>query len=289
MRIVTYNLRYDSQPDNISIQQSLDSLPDPLQQPSFLSHNGKERPWSRRRLGVAQRLLSEGITIASFQEALVRQVRDLAELFGSEWSWIGIGRNNGIEAGEFCPIFFKNSVVNLILRIPSGYRELTLNTPFEPSKFPGAGSFRVCTTAYFSTVVGSTKKHFTLLNTHLDDQSDAQRKLGASMLLIRARFEAVRTAYNIITGSEPQVAIDATFAKKYAVKDDQLPGFKMLDLRGEAPRRNIQDASSWSRIDFIFGGNNRAWTAESHNVGTNLSDDGMLESDHRPVFTDVTI
>ena len=30
MRIATYNLRYDSQPDSISVQQSLENLPDPL-------------------------------------------------------------------------------------------------------------------------------------------------------------------------------------------------------------------------------------------------------------------
>ena len=58
-----------------------------------------------------------------FQEALVRQVKDLAELFGPEWSWvrnlparcrisaddlqIGVGRDDGQERGEYCPIFFK--------------------------------------------------------------------------------------------------------------------------------------------------------------------------------------
>lgn len=88
---------------------------------------------------------------------------------------------------------------------PSGYRKLDSfppydtisgtflpsNTPFEPSKFPGAGSVRICTAAHFQ--VTGTDKKFTLLNTHLDDQSDAQRRLAGSMLLTRARFEAVTT------------------------------------------------------------------------------------------------
>ncbi|KAG6873903.1 hypothetical protein C0995_009682 [Termitomyces sp. Mi166 len=112
------------------------------------------------------------------------------------------------------------------------------------------------------------------------------------MLLTRARFEAVNTnnpvfitgdfnspamgsdsgAYNIITGVTPPVAINATFAAKYHVDDDQLPDFTMLDLRGQAPRRNIStnfatftgftapnDTSQWTRIDFIFGGSNGKW------------------------------
>lgn len=40
-----------------------------------------------------------------------------------------------------------------------------------------------------------------MLNTHLDDQSDAERRLAASMLLTRARFEAVTTGNPVlITG-----------------------------------------------------------------------------------------
>ncbi|GLB39133.1 putative endonuclease/Exonuclease/phosphatase family protein [Lyophyllum shimeji] len=300
MRIVTYNLRFDSQPDNITVQESLNSLLDPLQQPAFLTLTKEDyhSEWG-------------------FQEALVRQVNDLAELFGPEWSWIGVGRDDGVAAGEFSPIFFKNDVK----LISKDFFWLS-NTPFEPSKFPGAGSIRICTAAFFSTSVGGTQKNFTLLNTHLDDQSDAQRRLGASMLLVRARFEAVRTgtpvfitgdfnspstgpdsgAYNIITGAAPPVAINATFADKYAVKPDQLPDFKMLDLRGQAPRRNVSanfatftgfsapnDTSSWARIDFMFGGNNKGWTAEGQKAATSLSDDGVLASDHRPVFTDVSI
>lgn len=58
MRIATYNLRYDSQPDRITVPQSLDALPDPLERPRFLNKTG-EQPWSTRRIKVAQQLLNE--------------------------------------------------------------------------------------------------------------------------------------------------------------------------------------------------------------------------------------
>ncbi|RDB30235.1 hypothetical protein Hypma_007157 [Hypsizygus marmoreus] len=319
MRVVTYNLRFDSQPNNITVQQSIDGLADPLVQPTF-QRVTTEQPWSTRRIRVADHLLSEGILVAGFQEALVRQVKDLAELFGKEWSWVGVGRDDGIAAGEFSPIFFKNDVK--LISNDSFWLSKNRNTPFEPSKFPGAGSFRVCTVAHFSLASGGTQRNFTLLNTHLDDQSDAQRRLGASLLITRARFEAVRTnspvlitgdfnspstgtnsgAYNIITGATPPVAINATFAAKFAVGANELPCFKMLDLRGQAPRRNVSanfatftgfrvpnDTSQWTRIDFIFGGSNGGWTTQGYKVGTSLSDDGLLASDHRPVFADVSV
>jgi hypothetical protein len=96
----------------------------------------------------------------------------------------------------------------------------------------------------------------------------------------------------------------------------------MIDLCAAAPRRNVSanfatytgfksacDTYEWARIDFIFGGNlgwwvvvilkHRMYDASTHNllsrtavdrykVGTSLSDDGLLASDHRPVFADVS-
>lgn len=64
MRISTWNLRFDSMPDNITVQQSLDSLQDPLLQPTFLAIT-EEQPWSTRRIQVAEQLLSSGISLAS--------------------------------------------------------------------------------------------------------------------------------------------------------------------------------------------------------------------------------
>lgn len=75
-----------------------------------------------------------------------------------------------------------------------------------------------------------------------------------------------------MTGAAAPVAINVTFAAKYAVGATQLPNFKMLDLRGQAPRRSVSsnfatftgftlpnDTSHWTRIDFAFGGNNGGW------------------------------
>ena len=63
IRIASWNLRYDSMPNNITVQQTLASLADPLQQPAFFNLTG-EQPWSTRRIKVAQRLLSENIVLA---------------------------------------------------------------------------------------------------------------------------------------------------------------------------------------------------------------------------------
>ncbi|KAJ7495480.1 Endonuclease/exonuclease/phosphatase [Mycena latifolia] len=305
MRFVTYNLRYDSQPDNITVQQSLNSLPDPLTGPGYLRKSG-EQPWSLRRLRVAEQLLSSGIVLAGFQEALVRQVHDLAELFGTDWDWVGVGRDDGVEAGEYSPVFYKKSEL-VLLSYDSFW---TSNTPFTPSRYPGAGSHRVCTALHLQRRNGGQK--FTVLNTHLDDQSEAQRRHAASMLLARARYETVSTgcpvfvlgdstAYEIATGVRAPGALPADFAARYSV-DADAPPFVLHDLRAYTPRRAVSanhatftgftapnDTRSWSRIDFVFGGGNGGWEATGFTVGSALTDDGVLASDHRPVFADVLI
>ncbi|KZT64960.1 DNase I-like protein [Daedalea quercina L-15889] len=314
MRIATYNLRYDSQPDNISVRESVQALPNPLERPRFLGWSG-EVPWSTRRLKVAQLLLHEEPNVIGFQEALVRQVHDLAELLGNGWAWVGVGRDDGDRAGEFCPIFYKKSELTLV-----HHESFWLSdNPFEPSKYPDAGSFRVCEVARFKT----SSKTFTILNSHLDDRSDAQRRLAASMLLTRAHYEAYTTsnpvfitgdfnsasyghdsgAYQIITGAIPPVPVNETFAEKYRVPPHAgKSAFVMVDLKAETPRMQVSgnyatftgfnrpgDSSVYTRIDFVLGGSNGGWTVDGYKVGTSLTDDGILASDHRPVYTDVTI
>lgn len=62
MRIATYNLRYDTQPDHISVVQTLAALPDPLDGQPYLGKKG-EQPWSTRRIHVAQHMLEAGADV----------------------------------------------------------------------------------------------------------------------------------------------------------------------------------------------------------------------------------
>ena len=89
MRVATYNLRYDSKPDNITVNETLAALPDPLTAPKYFGLKG-EQPWSTRRIKVFEHLEHERIVLAGFQEALVRQVTDLAELLGDGWGWVSL-------------------------------------------------------------------------------------------------------------------------------------------------------------------------------------------------------
>ncbi|QRW26077.1 hypothetical protein RhiXN_11154 [Rhizoctonia solani] len=320
LRLTTWNLRYDSQSNNLTVTDSIANLPDRLIEPEpYYADASHEKPWSTRRIGVAALLKFQGSSIIypnSFPGGVVRQVHDLQELLGKEWGWVGVGRDDGVERGEFSPIFFKKSVVEL----KSWDTFWLTNTPFDVSKYPGAGSYRICTVARLSI----SGKDFTLLNTHFDDQSDAQRRLAASLILYRAKYEAATTqapvfvngdfnspaegtdngAYKIFTGVIAPVAINATFAQKFAVpKNKPLPeGFKMVDTRGATPREKVFGhfatytgfsapgyTNSYGRIDFVFGASHVKWQSVAYKADEVLYDDGIYLSDHRPVTVDLVL
>ncbi|KAF8522666.1 Endonuclease/exonuclease/phosphatase [Gautieria morchelliformis] len=314
LRILSFNLRFDSQPDNVPLEETLKNLPDPRAQRTVFYRNPKERPWSIRRIRVASEVVFNRVDLAGFRKVLARQVNDLQELLGSEWDHRGVGRDDGKEAGEFSPIFWKKPA----LRLLDWDCFWLSNTPFKiGSKYPEAGSVRICTVAHFQSASGE----LTVLVTHWDEQSDAQRQLAASLILHRAHYEALRTGspvvllgdfnspafgrdnagYEIITGARPPVEINQGFKDRYPIAPSS-GTFCMIDFIGDAPRPNISgnyatytgfsamhDTSAFARIDFIMGGSNRGWRACSHRIGQSLYDDGMYESDHRPVFADVQI
>jgi hypothetical protein len=57
-RLVSYNFRYDSQSNAITVQETIDGLSKGLPaKPSTFYGNTGEKPWSTRRIGVANDIL----------------------------------------------------------------------------------------------------------------------------------------------------------------------------------------------------------------------------------------
>lgn len=63
LRFMSYNMRYDSMPDNISVNQSIHALPNTVPSAPKYYANMTEQPWSQRRLYVASDILSNDIDL----------------------------------------------------------------------------------------------------------------------------------------------------------------------------------------------------------------------------------
>ncbi|CDK29634.1 unnamed protein product [Kuraishia capsulata CBS 1993] len=319
LRFQNWNLRFDSKPDSLSIEETIESLNSTIPNDDEIDYYGipTEVPWSRRRIDIANDVLFNKPVVFTVNEALVRQVRDLDELLGSDFEWVGVGRNDGRESSEFQAVFYNTKKVKVL-----SWDTFWLSyTPFEPSKFPGAGSYRSATAVRLRTVDGLK---FTILNAHLDDQSEEQRRLGGSLLRYRGAFEFEQQAgpvfllgdfnsqssgrscgaYNLVTGNEDYVEMNSEFVDKY--KSSIYKSFTFDDIMAATPVesrlghhatftsfRALGITRAFSRIDFQFGGNahngEKKWTAIRYKVGEMWYDDRYHLSDHRPVITDVVI
>lgn len=298
-------------PDKKSIRQSIDELDWVLPpEPSYYA-NITEQPWSLRRLYVANDLRSHNVDIFGGQELLERQVSDLSILLGTEFEWVGVGREDAKTAGEFAPIFYRKSKLKLL----EWDTFWLTDTPFDVSKYPDAGSYRIATAARFRT---ESDKPLTVINTHLDEQSAAQRKLGLSLILHRAKYESIKThapvlltgdfnspvtddAYQVLTGVKHPVQLNSTFLDRYswsAKEEKGFEDFKMVDLLGKVePWQRLSsnyatftdflapgNTSEYSRLDYIMADSHSHWDAASYRVEDNLSDNGVYHSDHKLVF-----
>ncbi len=116
--------------------------------------------WSHRIERVADEMRQ--VDLIGVQEALRHQVEQLAEQL-SEYTWVGVGRNDGKEDGEFVPVFFRTAMFELLGATTFWLSE----TPEKPgSRGWDAALLRVVTSAHLK--VRGTEFVFHVMNTHFD-------------------------------------------------------------------------------------------------------------------------
>ena len=152
------------------------------------------------------------------------------------------------------------------------------------------------------------------MNTHLDHLSDEQRGYGLSLVLHRAKYEAIKTqrpvfvtgdfnsrtdqlGYKVITGQTEPLKLNSTFTEKYSWSKEEEREFIFKDVIGETvPERRSGDYATftgfanpsgtkeYSRIDFVMGGSNGGWKSSSYRVGETLTDNGLWSRYFYPLF-----
>lgn len=257
-----------------------------------------EQPWSTRAPLVVSTLSRTAAdtphaVVVGMQEATAAQLADIKTGLGPAWAHIGVGRDDGNEAGEFSPILYRPSALRLL------YNETKWlsPTPDRPSYGWGAGSRRVVTVGVFEHV--ATGRRFVAANTHLDNLSPRARREGVKVALDRLR--AVQREY----GPEGQaaalpVSLTGDFNSEpgqdaYAAVAGSGGLGELYELADE-PRRvgpyetytSFSSRQKGSRIDFAWLGPaaGKQWTVRRYEVVDNVVD-GVYASDHRMVFGDV--
>lgn len=194
-----------------------------------------------------------------------------------EYDYVGVGRDDGKEGGEFSAVFYKKEKYELL---NSGSFWLS-ETPEQPGKGWDAACIRICSWAKLREK--ETGKEFVHLNTHLDHRGAVAMQKGAELVAERGCA---------ISGDSP-----AFFTGDFNVTPDSAPYRTVLDAgftdcRTAATRTD--DAATYHNferpgfagdvIDYVFFKGDvdvKKFAVIRDRI------DGDLPSDHYPVYADV--
>ncbi|EAS28238.2 endonuclease/exonuclease/phosphatase [Coccidioides immitis RS] len=259
-----------------------------------------EKPWPERKHLVLNELIfhtrHNAESFICLQEVLHVQLEDVLSglnSHGDAWAYIGVGRDDGKQAGEYSPIFYRPDIWKL-----ETWETVWLSeTPEVPSKGWDAASIRIVTVGVFRH--RASRKTVLAMSTHLDDQGSKSRYESAKLILrtidgylhkFKDRISGLFLAgdFNSEVNQEAyQVFIDQTSPLVDArdqIKPDERYGNEItytgFGYEGERE----------TRIDYILVGPKNEqgfpWTVKQYGVLPNKFDDGVFSSDHRAVVAD---
>ncbi|KAK5656186.1 hypothetical protein OQA88_4946 [Cercophora sp. LCS_1] len=277
IRLITYNIR--------------------LQIPSGWTAPGEE-PWSARceKLCGQLKFMTAGRTspFICLQEVTHPQLLDIQASLGSNWGYIGLGRDDGERGGEYCPVFFRTDHWQCERHETSWLSP----TPENPgSKGWDAPVARVVSAGLFHH--NETSSRIVVMSTHLDFEGKVAREESAHLLLklagrwldgshgpaefpvfLGGDFNSDRNSAAYKTLSAPDGMADISGLVPEALKY----GHPEITYTGFLGRE--EDAR---KIDFLFVLGQQALEFLTFGILPNRFDDGVFLSDHRPVVADIDL
>lgn len=248
--------------------------------------NDGENAWPHRAERVASVIRFYQADVAGLQEALRSQIDDLAAQL-PDYAWLGIGRNDGQDAGEFSPIFYRKDRFRVN---DSGTFWLSTTPNVVASKDWDAAITRIVTWANFTDLTtGTTFYHF---NTHFDHRGEQARLESAK--LIRAQIaERAGTTPVVLTGDFNIVETAPPYAALVADVPDH-PRLYDTYYTAQTPRHGPEgtflsftvNSIEGRRIDYIFV--TEGITVLRYGVLSD-SEEGRYPSDHLPVLAEVVL
>jgi endonuclease/exonuclease/phosphatase family metal-dependent hydrolase len=232
-------------------------------------------------------------TFICLQEVLHQQVVDVLSSLNAStagWAYIGVGRDNGREAGEYSPIFYRPSIWKLTGSETRGLSE----TPDTPSKGWDALCIRIVTIGHFTHL--ETGIRVIVLCTHFDNGGAQSRQESAKLILkkISSMTETSNVKSILLAGdfnSPPEDGAYKVMTSPESLMEDvglQVPALQRYGNTMTFTSFGYVD-NKHSRIDFIFARKGDDIKYRTYGVLSNRFDDGVCLSDHRACVADVVL
>ena len=152
----------------------------------------KYNGWWHRGGYICDLAKAQRFDIFGTQETKIKQMETLCEQL-ADYDYIGVGRDDGKEAGEFCPVFYRRSRLKML----DGGTFWLSETPDKASRGWDGACNRICTWGYFQDKV--TKSKFYFLNTHIENKGAVAKTKGIE-LIMKFIKEHCKGASVIVTG-----------------------------------------------------------------------------------------
>ncbi len=257
LRVLSFNIRYNNAGDGINA-------------------------WPNRKDLAASVFADHDVDFAGLQEALIGQIDDLQERL-PRFAWVGVGRDDGKEKGEFSPIFYRKDRYEVL---DSGTFWLSKTPKVVASKDWDAAITRIATWAKFKEI--ETGKEIMFVNTHFDHVGEISRQesakvIAAEMTKIADGLPTLLTGdFNTPLGSKGiQTILDLKTPKLYNTQDQSATSH----FGGIASTNGFKESAPRPYIDFVFA--TKHFEVLKHGFLT-LKQGDVYVSDHWPVWTELT-
>ncbi|MCF2487946.1 endonuclease/exonuclease/phosphatase family protein [Dyadobacter sp. CY347] len=254
INVASYNLRYNTANDGVNA-------------------------WPNRKENVKGLIRFHEFDIFGVQEALIGQLKDVAEL--TEFTFYGKGRDDGKEGGEHSAIFYKK---DRFKALQSGDFWLS-ETPDKPGKgWDATCCNRIASWVKFQDLL--SKKEFYFFNVHFDHQGvEARRQSGH--LMVKKISEIAGKSTVILTGDFNSTPETEQIKTIQGLLSDSHEVTKQPPYGPEGTFNSFKfDAPMDKRIDYIFVSKNI--NVLKYGVLTDAKEQ-RYPSDHQPVLVKIEI
>ena len=237
--------------------------------------NDGENNWEFRKDNVVETIKNFNPDLFGLQEALQLQIDELLKQMPN-YSYVGVGRDDGKSAGEHSCIFYLKDRFSVD---SSGTFWFSETPNIIASKSWGNNITRICTWSLFRDKLSG--KSFYMFNVHLDHESQPSREKSSELLVrkISQKFLSV-----ILTGDFN--CGDINPAIKTIIKSGMIDSNRKLHKKkpNEGTFNSFRGETNGDKIDFIFVSKDFE-VRRSKIIRTNYN--GKYPSDHFPVTAEI--
>ncbi|MBL6647877.1 MAG: endonuclease/exonuclease/phosphatase family protein [Flavobacteriaceae bacterium] len=252
IKVISYNIRYDNPQD------------------------GKDS-WEKRKSYFIDYINKENPDFIGLQEVTYNQLTFINDNL-KDYKYLGVGRDDGKNKGEFTPIYYKKSLFDLIK-----------SDTFWLSSYPDSVSIgwdasmeRICTYGLFK--FKDSNRKIWIFNTHFDHIGKISRYNSSKLIIEKISKLTSNEDYVLLTGdfndlpdSKPIRTIIEHMNDTNALLNPEEDSYKTFNGFKLNPESN-------NRIDYIFQNNFKLISSGHHLIKT---DENRWVSDHNPVYANL--